>query len=776
MKINLKNHKELIILILIPVLFLFRMIFFGEIITTNDEFERHPINEWKNNYFIENDDIPQWFPNLFSGMPSYGGYIYNNGDPTKFIRNYVLLNPGLKIWFYLIISGFGMFFLLKFIGTSNKASLFGGLISALTPYSFGLINAGHLNKIFAMAYIPWVLLSAIYLIKNYNIRSILLLSLAAALQLWVNHPQIAYYTWMVIGLYFCWDVGIGIKKSKFSMNSSLLKFASILIGLFIALIMVSDPYIDIYNFQKESSRGAESVLNRSEESNNSTTWNYSTQWSFHPKEIISFIYPYHYGLQNTQDFKKGAYWGFMSFTQSTHYLGLIAIILAFLGLLIKPKEINIFFWLVTILALITGFGSHFSILYKPFFNLLPFFSKFRIPSMIYTLLAVSVPISAAIGLDSLTSKKNNIGLYMKVLYVAGSIFMLTIFLLLFGEYFINFNNSSERLRYSISQLSALKTYRLDLFQKGLILALFSSGGFILMSWSFINNKIKKNTFFYSIIALSLLDLWIVNSEFMNLKPKKDMDRLFNSSQIVNEIKNDKDYFRVFPADELGSNKYSYWNIESIGGYRPIKLRNYEDLMNARGFSKPQILNMLNVKYVITRKKINNLNFIKVNDLNGLYENKSVLPKAWLIGKVKNVKSQRQSLMETLLTGFDPSKEAIVINYKGENISENVSGTVDVMLKKENKIILDVKSKTGGLLVLSEIYYKPGWKAFINDIETLIYQTNHVLRSVKIPEGNSQVIFKYNDEVFKVSRILSRISLLVVLIGIGFFLRIKVDLK
>ena len=250
MKINLKNNKELIILILIPVLFLFRMIFFGEIITTNDEFERHPINEWKNNYFIENDDIPQWFPNLFSGMPSYGGYIYNNGDPTKFIRNYVLLNPGLKIWFYLIISGFGMFFLLKFIRTSNKASLFGGLISALTPYSFGLINAGHLNKIFAMAYIPWVLLSAIYLIKNYNIRSILLLSLAAALQLWVNHPQIAYYTWMVIGLYFCWDVGIGIKKRKFSMKSSLLKFASILIGLFIALIMVSDPYIDIYNFQK----------------------------------------------------------------------------------------------------------------------------------------------------------------------------------------------------------------------------------------------------------------------------------------------------------------------------------------------------------------------------------------------------------------------------------------------------------------------------------------------------------------------------------------------
>ena len=72
------------------------MVFLGEIITTNDEYERHPINEWRDNYFIENDDIPQWFPNIFSGMPSYGGYIFNNGDPTKFIRSIILFNPGLK--------------------------------------------------------------------------------------------------------------------------------------------------------------------------------------------------------------------------------------------------------------------------------------------------------------------------------------------------------------------------------------------------------------------------------------------------------------------------------------------------------------------------------------------------------------------------------------------------------------------------------------------------------------------------------------------------------
>ena len=41
------------------------------------------------------------------------------------------------------------------------------------------------------------------------------------------------------------------------------------------------------------------------------------------------------------------YWGYMSFTQSTHYLGIVAILLAILGpLLKKPDKFEIFFWIL----------------------------------------------------------------------------------------------------------------------------------------------------------------------------------------------------------------------------------------------------------------------------------------------------------------------------------------------------------------------------------------------------------------------------------------------
>ena len=52
------------------------------------------------------------------------------------------------IWFYLTILGSGMYALLRCFSVSKYSAVFGGLTCSLTPYTFGLIGAGHLNKIF----------------------------------------------------------------------------------------------------------------------------------------------------------------------------------------------------------------------------------------------------------------------------------------------------------------------------------------------------------------------------------------------------------------------------------------------------------------------------------------------------------------------------------------------------------------------------------------------------------------------------------------------------
>ena len=84
--------------------------------------------------------------------------------------------------------------------------------------------------------------------------------------------------------------------------------------------------------------------------------------------------------------------------------------------------------------------------------------------------------------------------------------------------------------------------------------------------------------------------------------------------------------------------------------------------------------------------------------------------------------------------------AVVLGSGKIDIPMDANGKANIKNKKENKIEISCKSKTGRSFLLSEIYYEPGWKAFVNGKETKIYQTNHILRSVQIPFRNSKVVF------------------------------------
>ena len=133
--------------------------------------------------------------------------------------------------------------------------------------------------------------------------------------------------------------------------------------------MVSDPYIDIFTFQKHSNRGAPSVLDDTNETLSGTKWDYATQWSFHPIELISFAFPYHFGLQNfsvknrtnpSEFMKQASYWGYMPFTQSTHYMGLLVLLLPLIALAIRVKTKDYdnyenFLWFISIIFMIIGF-------------------------------------------------------------------------------------------------------------------------------------------------------------------------------------------------------------------------------------------------------------------------------------------------------------------------------------------------------------------------------------------------------------------------------------
>lgn len=769
--------------LLIPVLcfvMLNQMIVFNKIPMAGDTVSHKPIAKWVKDYSAQNDDYAFWYPHLFSGMPAFGSHIKTPGNPLAGVLNFFLFNRGLKYWFYFSIGGLGIYLFLRRQKLNFTAALFGGMIYSITPYMFGLINAGHSSKLIALAYAPWVFLTADYCLRKKTWRGVIFLALTAAFQLWANHPQIVYYTWMIIVFWWFWYQTVKIVDRKWSIKSEGKATLLIISGLLIAILIVSTPYVFVYEFQGHSNRGAPSVLDKTEETESGVKWDYATQWSFEPFELISFIYPYYYGLQNfpTRDIKSAAYWGGMPFTQSTHYFGLLVVLIAVLGAVLKrPDRFQLFLWVTSGLILLVGFGRHLSILFSPLFHLAPFFSKFRVPSMIYALLPLSFGLLAAFGLDTLINRINSVNtdnikrLQKPVLIVFGSVIVLSLIYLLFGSSIITFFKTGEANKYDPRIIPQIKNIRADLFRKGLFLALVLSGGGLAIIWLGFKGSLKSRYVGLLILALTVIDLWIVDNEFLYLHKSRKMEQQFQSNVVTDFLTADKDLFRIFPVDELNTNWYGYFGLASIGGYRPVKLRTYQDLMDADGLNNVSILNMLNVKYLVTSKNIPHPSMkLVLPGARKVYENTSVLPKAWMVNRIINADSQKESLIGTLTKDFQPEKEAIVVNYHAEELPGVGGGDVSVDRYSENEINLTVDAKATGLLVLSENYYKPGWLASIDGIETTIYQTNHVLRAVVVPEGEHAVRFWYNDHKWKLTRLISRLSLLMTLIMLGWIYR------
>ena len=763
----MKLNKFILIIPAICFIFFWEMILYNKIPLANDSIAHAPIKKWTESIKDSSDIFPQWFPNLFSGMPSYGAYINTSGDPTGLhSQKFFLENKGLRMWFWLSIGGMGLFWFLTYRNFSITSSLFGGIAYSLSPHMFGLISAGHNNKIMAIAFIPWIFFSVFYLFQSLSLKSILLLSILSSMQLWMNHPQIVYYTWMFIFLWWAFDFFLAYVKSKSLKKIKPLLF--LFFSIFLTLLMVSDPYIDVFTFQKHSNRGAPSVLDNTKETSSGTKWDYATQWSFHPNELISFFLPYHYGLQNfkidnrtnpSEFMKQASYWGYMPFTQSTHYMGLLVILLPMIGFVLRFRNksydfFESYIWLVSFIILLIGFGKHLPFIFQLLFNYAPFFSKFRIPSMIYVILIFNFSYLAAASIDLLISSGKNDLLKASKLILIPFILIVLLFLI-FGESLFSFSSLGDN-RFP-DYLQFVQKIRVDYFEKGAMLALAISLSFFVIIWMYSNDKLRRYFFSSGILVILLVDFWILNNEFLSLTKKRNFENQFVKSPLIDFLVKDDSDFRIFPADNLGSNMFGYWGIQSIGGYRAVKLRNYQDLMDVGGFKRPTILNMLNVKYLLTKKTVKNPAFTKVSGLEGIYHNLDYLPRAWFVSKIDNVKDQKTSLNKLMDISFRPKERAVLVEYDGPTLDEDGGGYIESIDLKTNQVKINCFSERGSLLVLSEVYYKPGWKCKIDGNDTKIYQTNHVLRSVYVPKGEHEVVFYYDNSNWQVARMTSRAS-------------------
>jgi hypothetical protein len=144
------------------------------------------------------------------------------------------------------------------------------------------------------------------------------------------------------------------------------------------------------------------------------------------------------------------------------------------------------------------------------------------------------------------------------------------------------------------------------------------------------------------------------------------------------------------------------------------------------------------------------------------ENRTVLPKGWLVPAVAEINDTQQTLGILQNPAFDPRKVAVVESPPPFPMADPNSATplppqdAAVTTYEGERIVVKAQAPQNALLVLGEKYYK-GWRATVDGKPAGIQAVDHILRGVYLSPGNHTVEFVFDPLPFKVGKWLTLAS-------------------
>jgi len=272
----------------------------------------------------------------------------------------------------------------------------------------------------------------------------------------------------------------------------------------------------------------------------------------------------------------------------------------------------------------------------------------------------------------------------------------------------------------------------------------------------------------------------IDKQYINLK--KVEGKYFKQTETDKFLLKDKEVFRIMPPPKsMGDNQWAYYH-QTIGGYSPIEMYTIEEILENNVFNGWEksfpvnwnILQMLNVKYVIlpqefSHKKLTLMHRNQQDKLFTNYFNQS-LSRGFFIGEYQVVTDEYKRLEIINQPSFKPDSIALLEEELTESIDYPDSSLSRVTEFTPNKIVFDIFTDKQSLFVISELYYPPGWKIFIDGEKvSKIYKTDHALMSIIVPKGKHEIVVAFEPDSYHNNVKLSYASLIVIYISIAFSL-------
>ena len=761
-------------------------------------------------YLQKTGERSRWTNALFGGMPTYqmAPSYHSTDNLTQAINAYHLWLPE-NVW-YVFAYLLGFYILLRAFDFRQHLAALGSIIWAFSTYFLIIIAAGHIWKVWALAYLPPMIAGIVLAYRGKYLWGFIVTAIFTAFEINANHVQMTYYyLFIIFFLIIAWLVeAIREKQLMRFVKATGVCLAAGILGVCMNL---SNLY-HTWQYGQESMRGKSELVkqNTANQTSSGLERDYITQWSYGIGETWTLLVPNTKGgasvplsMNETAMAKAdpnyaeiynqiGQYWGEQPGTSGPVYVGAFVLMLFILGLFIVKGPVKWALLAATILSILLSWGKNFMGLTDFFIDYVPMYAKFRTVASILVIAEFTIPLLAMLALKKFFDEPELIKPRMK--YVLISFCLTGVVALLFSvmpsAFFDSFISTSEmqalkslpaehvgplmanltEMRQAMFTSDALRSFYIILVGTGIMLA-FAFG------------KLKKEYAIAIILVLCLVDLWTVNKRYLNdemFVPKSEREAPQQMTQADEQILHDKSLdYRVLnlASNTFNENETSYYH-KSIGGYHAAKLRRYQemieqyispemqqifgavseangDMTKINGDSIWPVLNMLNTKYMI---------FPLQGGQTVPLQNPYTYGNAWFVDKIQYAANANEEIdvIGKLNLRHEAVADAKFKTQLGEAVEQDSVSIVTIKTYEPNELSYEVNSGKGGVVVFSEIYY-PGWTATVDGQPAELGRVNYILRALNVKPGKHDVVLTFKPKSVNTTETIAYVSYVILIL-------------
>lgn len=720
---------------------------------------------------IKSGTIPLWNPHLFAGMPLAADIQSALFYPINLmIFLFVNVDYGVLEWalilHYFLAATFTYLFL-RDIGLRRLGAFAGGIAFAFS--GFMVAHFGHLPMVAVASWIPLALLClrrALLTRSPSGWAWAIGAGLSITMSLLAGHAQIFAYGLMAAGLLWLYLLlGGGEPLTVRSITPWVLKGA---LALVIALGIGAVQLLPSLELSTQSVRA-------------SVSYEEASQFPNQPISMLNLFLPTVYGSSPTT-YSFGEY----QTTENWGYSGVITLVLAAAGLVLKRGRMVGFFAILVALALIIMVGD-LSIVGGWIYKFVPGFNKLRDSGRALMLFGFGLAGLAAYGLDGLTAALSSRGIarrnafwWLVGLSGALAIAAFGIMPALYKEILLNNGAEYGKMPGAINDMGML------IIWLGLLAGI---------TWAAFRGRVQPQAAGAAMALLLILDLFSPNSQFnpttQNLLAGfQNYDAIAQVRKLTQDrttalpyrVNSDTDVQNIWqPSTAQISDLY-----DTGGAWNPLKLARYDELWTeAKKQPNSPLYDLTGALAEIASPAITHTGqpkwqLVQRYDGFNVNQDKNVMPRLFLVHDSRIEPDPAKQLEDIEKFYVDPRHSVLL--ESGTPTRSDLPGTAEAAASGKpttesvratrytpNEVDIEVKANAPGWVVLTDAWY-PGWQATMDNNQSVpIEPAFYAYRAVRVDAGTHTISMQFRPATWVWGRAVSLASIVITLLALAWLL-------